>query len=393
MNSLKYLALCLTFVLLSACGSAPVKPEAVAVKADSLIAKDFVNTMVQIETLAPWSTVLQFDANQANHITRASQSDRAAANFGQALRSAAEGVGYAIQSVDGVRGANFVRFSITDMANTGDDGMFTYDVSVGDVDFRRVYRSGSDGHVQPHKAMLVRGADASSLESDDSIFRKPTGRQTAPPLVAENQAPQTRDGFDSPFARKDQQRRLANEARERDLAVTSPTVSPPKLIDQQAPPQDAVAVTNDSVEKPVGNIDINRFNSIGKRNIAESGHSNYDSLLASTQNVAEEVLIFGDDSYVLGARNKKILGEVMGSFNPATDVISVVGCSTGTTKIHNGNAALAIGRANRVKEALLYSGIPHDKIFDEGCWSPTANSTPFPNRGVVVTVKRGITNG
>lgn len=409
MNSVKYLAIILSAMLVASCGVGTKKP-APSVSAESVIAQDFVNTMIQIDALMPWSTVLHFNADDTSHLKTASPSERTTRNFGRALRVAATNSGYALQTVDGVRGSNFVRFSVSE-TNDQEAGLaYTYDVSIGDIDFRRAYLPLDNGLVKPYKSMLVRGADVSNVKQDDTIFPQHPGGETAAPLMAQNElakpaapvAP-ARDGFDSPFARNDEMRRRESELLREDVAVTSPTSDLPKVVRQpdsnstlaSTQPQTSQTERLDisNVEPDTTYLESSGFSIVSKRNIAESGTSNFDSLLATKLNVAEEILIFGDDSYVLGARNKKILGEVMNSFDPETDVISVVGCSTGTTKIANGNAALAIGRANRVKEALLYSGIPHDKIFDEGCWSPTANSTPFPNRGVVITVKRDVKKG
>jgi len=402
MNSVKCLVLLFSMVLLSSCSFSSKQSEPI-VTAESVIAQDFVNTMVQIEALMPWSTVLHFNSVESADLKNETQSNRTTKEFGRELRVAAANSGYALQFVDGVRGSNFVRFSVSEINDPTAGLSRTYNVSVGEVDFRREYKPLTNGQVEPHKAMLVRGADVSNVESDDSIFYKqPVGEQIAP-LMANNEAsiPETqiRDGFDSPVARNDEQRRLASELQNQDIAVASPTTDLPKTMLEKPASANTMQPTL-TEDLAAANVPEDRsylvdsgFSIVAKQNIAVSGTSNYDSLLATKKNVAEEILIFGDDSYVLGPRNKKILSDIMSSFNPATDVIQVVGCSTGTTKIANGNAALAIGRANRVKEALLYSGIAHDKIFDEGCWSPTANSTPFPNRGVVVTVKRGVKKG
>lgn len=378
-NSVKKIAVVVSLLLISSCSTLTTKNEPNNV-AETLIAQDFVNTMVQIDGLSPFSTVLQFDVSEL-----AQSRSEASSVFGKALREAASQSGYSIQTIRGGNGQHRVRFSVTQAANSQIGAPATYDVSVGSIDFRRVYRPLTNGGVEPYRAMLVRGADVSNIQSDDSIFADPEQLPPANDLIAREQpgnqlAPQS--GFDSPVARNDARRRLqANtEIEQASLSQTfesntTLTPEPSVLMSAQRTPE------------------INPLDGIGKQNIADLGASNYDSLLATKQNVAEQVLIFGDDSYVLGARNKQILGQVMDSFNPATDVVSIVGCSTGATKIDNGNAALAIGRANRVKEALLYSGVPHDKIYDEGCWSPEANSTPFPNRGVVITVKRDVKKG
>ncbi len=394
MNSVKYLALLLVMSLLNACSTAPKKTEN-TITAESLIAQDFVNTMVQIDQLSPWSTVLQFSSIESGDLKLATQANRTVKNFGKALRVAAANSGYGLQTVDGVRGTNFVRFAVKEINDPTAGLAFTYDVSVGNVDFRRIYKPQQDGSVEPHKGMLVRGADVTEIRSDDSIFyRKPTLKPDTPLMADKGLAKPVQkqsDGFTSPLARRNVNAPVSAPMPEQEVALTSPAVATSEIM----APESSVVAKASVVEPATTNPAPveGGYSLVRKRNLAESGMSNYESLLATKQDVAEEVLIFGDDSYVLGPRNKKLLGQVMGSFNPETDVVQVVGCSTGTTKIENGNAALAIGRANRVKEALLYSGIPHDKILDEGCWSPNANSTPFPNRGVVITVKRGVKKG
>ncbi len=372
-------------VLLSACGTRTTKPVSVepAIAWDSVIAQDFVNIMVQIETLSPWSTILKFGLtdNALAHVDREMQTRHAV--FARALRAAASSSGYAVETVQSENVQHYIRFNISQSTDISQPLTYTYDLSVGDVDFRRVYLARQDGTVEPFKAMMVRGANAQDLESDDSIFERQRhagdnqllARSTDNAIVTRrNQSSSI--GFDSPLEIK--RKPLLNNYGNKNLNETTPVVTGSVALAQ---PRD----TSNTMTK-----DANAFQTVRKMNIADIGVSNYESLLVDKKNVAEEVLIFGDDSYVLGSRNKQLLNEIMSDFNPDTDVVSVVGCSTGVTKIENGNAALAIGRANRVKEALLYSGIPHDKIYDEGCWSPTPNSTPFPNRGVVITVKRNV---
>jgi len=106
------------------------------------------------------------------------------------------------------------------------------------------------------------------------------------------------------------------------------------------------------------------------------------------EDVEQSVLIFPNDSLRLGDSNKQIIDQYVSSMNPETDVLSVIGCSIGATEIKNGNSLLALGRANRVKEAFLFSGLEHDLILEEGCWAPEAFNEALPHRGVIVTLKR-----
>ena len=449
MSSVKYLAkylfscfrLFIIVGLLVVAGCAALNPvesdkSASNNRAEAVVAQDFVNIMLQIEKLNPVSTVLSFGLEEGNSSEIDARSIKTNNSFGKALRSIAANSGYTLETVDNPTSANnYVSFAIAEFGDAVDGTTYTYDVSIGEIDLRRVYKSLEDGGIEPLKAMLVRGTDVSQLEADDSIFAnlsssKASLAQTStasPAAVAktDQQPNQPSDDTSGSIAdstniadstsiadstniadstsiadstniadstsiadiatsesTSDEQSNVS--ILERPVTVAAPFISDLPEADFEGPTQESGTVA----QSLAGGDLATGFETIRKINIAVTGESNYESLLADKQDVAEEILVFGDDSYVLGVRNKEILSEMMAKFNPDTDVVSVVGCSTGVTKIANGNAALAIGRANRVKEALLYSGIQHDKIYEEGCWSPQANSTPFPNRGVVVTVKR-----
>lgn len=425
MISVKRVSLLACIALISGCASVATK-QGTVYPAQSVIAQDFVRTMLQIDGLDPSTTVLHFvptssaSSSPTENNGTAQPTDCITEYFGPALKLAASKAGYNVQTAYSVRSNISYSVSRLDQANAKQGCV--YNLTAGDVDFRRVYRLTDNGKAIPSKSMLVRGADVSNIESDDSIFDlndditaeqiagssvESEGLETAGLVgAASEQLPSVnaQSEFDSPVARNDIERRRANAQRDTsalDLLIVKPGKTPGKPVSASLSPDEEaekLGFTIDSISEEDATVEIsetsarnsNGFVNVRKKNIAELGLSNFEEELSDKKNVAEEILIFGDDSYVLGARNKQLLGDMIDSFNPETDVVSVVGCSTGVTQIEHGNAALAIGRANRVKEALLYSGVPHDKIFEEGCWSPTPNSTPFPNRGVVITVKRGI---
>lgn len=124
------------------------------------------------------------------------------------------------------------------------------------------------------------------------------------------------------------------------------------------------------------------------KNLFDTGQSNYVEVFDGYEDVEQSVLIFPNDSLRLGDNNKQIIEQYVSKMDPDTDVLSVIGCSIGQTDIKNGNSLLALGRANRVKEAFLFSGLEHEQILEEGCWAPEAYGEALPRRGVVVTLKR-----
>jgi len=96
---------------------------------------------------------------------------------------------------------------------------------------------------------------------------------------------------------------------------------------------------------------------------------------------------------VLGKENKIKLQKLAERVNAETDIISVIGCSHGTTAIKNGNQILAEGRTLRVTESLMFTGLNPDLILDEACWAGVHWDEVMPRRGVIVTHKRRINEG
>jgi len=122
-------------------------------------------------------------------------------------------------------------------------------------------------------------------------------------------------------------------------------------------------------------------------NMAVTNQSRYQDILQDYRVVDTSILVFPDDSLLLGKENKKVIRRYATAFNAETDVMSVIGCSHGKSKLRNGNAYLANGRAFRVKEEFLSVGLSPKEVLEEGCWadSPYGN---LPARGVLVQHKR-----
>lgn len=133
---------------------------------------------------------------------------------------------------------------------------------------------------------------------------------------------------------------------------------------------------------------VPRERSSVKANFYDTLVSHYDDVFTDYEDVDQSILVFPNDSLRLGDDNKLIIEQYVEAMNPETDLMSVIGCSHGNTEVSNGNSLLALGRANRVKEALLFSGLEHDKILEEGCWASETFDDVMPRRGVVLTLKR-----
>ncbi|MFK7996263.1 MAG: hypothetical protein AB8B87_19145 [Granulosicoccus sp.] len=152
---------------------------------------------------------------------------------------------------------------------------------------------------------------------------------------------------------------------------------------------DIAAVLRPSAEKlPSSSVNNDGRQAFVKKNIYDTMTSNFSGLYSEYEDVEQKILVFPNDSLRLGETNKKIIEDYVEMIDTSTDVLSVIGCSHGTTEINNGNSLLALGRANRVKEAFLFSGVEHDMVLEEGCWAPETFNGVMPDRGVVLTLKR-----
>ena len=166
------------------------------------------------------------------------------------------------------------------------------------------------------------------------------------------------------------------------------------IRDRFQPPAEPVALSEPvaaapeiAAANPVDAITPEQGPALIKQNLYDSGQSNYTSLFSDYEEVEKSILVFPNDSLQLGDTNKQIIERYVAKMDPSTDILSVIGCSHGNTAINNGNSLLAVGRANRVKEAFMFSGVDHDLVMEEGCWAPVLYED-MPSRGVVLTLKR-----
>lgn len=296
-------------------------------KSMGLIADDFAHAMQQIPSLAPASTTVQLLRKQLH--------DRLI----QAFKNSLELAGYGVRWVDEPAG-NLLQYRREDVSAVGIPDQLRLDVAVGDVELRRSYTGLIANQVQPVTPLYVRGADASHVVLDDAQFFTNINPQ---PLKAV-------------------------------------PLSVPKNISPLAGLVASVSAANA--------LTVRTIASSHSQNVFDLGRSNYANALSEHGSVVEQVLTFPNDSLRMGKANKQLLEALVTRFNPTTDLFSVIGCSLGPTNLKNGNAALALGRASRVREALLFAGVDPRKILDEGCWAGDSPSSTLPRRGVVVTLNR-----
>lgn len=346
-----------------------------------LIAADFVATLTQLPETNPTETTLQ--------------TGKPASRFGQLLLSALQRAGYDLRSGN-QEAPNWLTYTADEGETLSDYGnpVYTFIVSAGDVKLKRSYEVDQHG-VRPAGSMFVRGANTDNVVLDDSIFSV----KVPPATIADTS---TDPDFTAASAENDVSEISSNEAVQIAAVPTpKPFVKTAKALTPTIKPfEDSFAKdnNNDNSESPSPSVSMSKSQQTQSEagddpfsqmsNMYETGESRYQEIFKKYNVVETDVLVFPDDSLILGSRNKQSLKRMVEDFNPQTDLISVIGCSHGSTKIaNNGNAYLANNRAFRVKEEFVSYGLAAASVLEEGCWA----GTPFPKmpaRGVLVQHKR-----
>jgi hypothetical protein len=292
------------------------------------IAEDFVHAMRQIKELDPVATTVQ--------LYRPLRRDA----FTQSLSFAMERAGYGVRWVEDTTGSHFMQYRREQELKIPGSERTRYDLAVGDIEFRRTYRIDDQG-IGPLTPLYIKGAEARHVVLDDRAFQ--AGASFSLPMPVEHN-------------------RIPDEANPLDSRI-------------------AGAIDAGSLTLPLVGLPA-------VQNVFELGGSNFENRLAGYHIVSEQILTFPNDSLRLGTLNKQIVENLVMQFQRSTDLFSVIGCSMGPTKLKSGNAALALGRASRVREALMFAGVAPDRILDEGCWAGDGAGNALPRRGVVITLNR-----
>jgi len=168
-------------------------------------------------------------------------------------------------------------------------------------------------------------------------------------------------------------------------ALGAPTSQPPELGLSYATRPQAQPVNGTLAPVPRSSaeaIEVQRINELVSTdkawdplsvNMYETRESAYKSMFDDSDqrydNVSSQILIFPNDSLVLGKQNKHYLFDLAERVRHSEDIVRVVGCSHGNTQLSNGNEKLAKGRAIRVKEELMLAGVEESAVLHEACWA------------------------
>lgn len=264
--------------------------------------------------------------------------------------------GYGIQYVDSDEGQYYASHAAQNSI-TENGEKTTYMVAIGSITVERDYTV-SRGKTHPNSIMRIDGTPEQDIVLNDDVFGE--------------------EFMDSQY--KEVYFELGAQ----------PVVASVNVESVQLP------VVEQSFTEPAAD-EPKSFGGLVKQNMREIMRSNFASLFDEYDVVDQAVLVFPNDSLRIGNKNKSTVTQYVKNFNPETDIMSVIGCSHGRTSTGDGgkggNQLLALGRANRVKEALIFSGVDQAQIYEEGCWDDEYFDEVMPRRGVVLTHKRLIGNG
>lgn len=257
--------------------------------------------------------------------------------------------GFGIQRVSADQGANYLSYSLK-TGDTPEEVGLT--VAVGAVEVSRDYRKLRGNSITPGSVVRLSGTRSEVVVSDASSRRF----KVEDPSLSEVQY-------------------VASLG----LEDTSPIIAliTPELVSN---------VSKKATDGP--SLQALNSSKVEVNNLFYGNESTFASVLDDFQRVDQQVIVFGNDSMVLGDTNKQLIEQFVDAKMKDNDVISLVGCSNGPTALEIGNEGLALGRAQRVTQALLARGVARDKVLDEGCWAPTNVGDRFPSRGVVMELWR-----
>ena len=341
----------LLVIALSACGTSPKKTVTQPVSASegsliasnqsvaALVARDLVGVMSQIDAIAPAQTVLY--------------ANRPEDQFGEQMVAALQDAGYRLRLAQADQ-EPLLSYIIEQDITKSD---YTVIVTAGMIKVKRRYSVNElQQMVQPASSIYVLGASGDNIEVNDALFAN-----QRPSSLASNGA----------------------QSDETPVAFATPVASKKEIVKNALVPEPVVE------PKPAANIALNSdLKPKTKLNMYQTRQSNFEALLDQFDTVRREIMVFPNDSLVMGSTNKQLTTQMVTNFRADSDVVSIIGCSHGKSAIDDGNQILANGRAERVKDEFILAGVQAELVLHEACWANVHFDEMMPRRGVVVTHKR-----
>lgn len=335
-----------------------LRSEMVDAPRSRIIVADFVDALVQLPGIAPDEVSLRIIAPQTR--------------FGVLLIGDLHTAGYDMRLIASAA-PGMLEYLVTPNETAADrSGTYTFLLSAEAIKLKRAYRVDGEG-VQPASPMFVHGAPAEGVTLDTSRFDPARLRQA---IAAADRIDSVRSGTSG-------QTEIAFSTQV-PVQVQSIQTTPTEVSDRFVAGADA---GSEAGSEAGSSARVGRASDQTPPNFSETGESFYAPILSAYTTFGSYTMEFDNDSMFMGNVNKRVAMDIVQRFDTSRDLISLIGCSHGRTALAGGNKALAIGRADRVKEEFVRAGIDADKMLDEGCWANTYHDK-MPRRGVVVSHQR-----
>jgi len=339
-----------------------------------LAANDLVFALVQTEEVQSFSGPIQLTPIDTEYYIQMSENLK---NAGFSIRN----VGY-----DEPQRSHYSEESVNNSVETN---TYSYSLTVNGVTAMREYEDRNNG-IFPTSKMRIEGTQ-STVRLDESEFQDQDPNQvflsgveyidrSEPDLVAEIN-PEVESNIESiveanAVANIDENNGktlvASASSNEENLTSTSPSLTSPASA--ESPLVEYAELINADPEE--------------LENLYLTNESSFGDIFDEYLPVSETVIVFANDSKVLGPKGKQRVRDLFSTINPDTDIVGLIGCSHGKTDIDDGNRVLAIGRVLRVKNEFTDLGVDNARVFAEGCWAPVHYDEVFPRRGVVVSIMR-----
>lgn len=322
-----------------------------------MAANDIVSAIVQTEEFKSTSGPIRLPPDDTPYFTHLVAS----------LRS----LGYAVKHVS-YSDKNRSEYSFESSA-PGASKVYRYSLTVNGVTVARKYEDRITG-LFPKTKMMVSGT-TSRIRLDEAEFEEQDPSQvflTGVEYVDEEPASAKNENTLTQNTRSNSSGEVSDNTDE--VMIEAVPVRPVALKETDLP----LVSYSDLLDKKPEDLD----------NMYYTDRSNFSDIFDSYEQVEKHIIVFPNDSMVLGPKGKAKARAIFNNIQPETEILSMVGCSHGNTAIEDGNRVLAIGRVKRIRDEFVDLGVDREQLFAEGCWAPVHFDEVFPRRGVVVSVLR-----
>ncbi len=300
-----------------------------------MVATDLVSAMMQLAEFPPWATTIQLSG--------------AATEFGQALSKTLKSSGYGVQIVDSDIGNNNLTYNRA-VSGTGKDQRIRYDVTVRDVTLSREFMAEGD-EIWPRTPIYITGTSPQRITPNDDLFRQ-QGRSSAEVMMF----PSGVEFFDT----------------------TGRVVEYKKRF---------VRVTPDSKRSTEDSISHQRI-LIAARSRALFTNKIHNSVDVRNWPAYKQVVLPfpSQNTDILGAFNKTAIKKLLQEFDPELHGLSLTGCAANKSLLWDGTELDSLDRQRRVFDELLVSGIPIERVRENGCFG-SEFSEELPKNSVILTLR------